>query len=107
MPRLPRLSLFCLYLSALPVHAQDLHIGAELAHGGAGIFVIGALSALALGVTFERLVNFRLAKVAPPALAMHHVFRNRMVGIGIALERQLNRVLDGMPARTLEVVHAH
>ena len=233
MPRLPRLSLFCLYLSALPVHAEDLHIGAELAHGGAGIVVIGALSALALGVTLERLVNFRLAKVAPPALAeeaeslwragrfdqlrarvadgdsslarilgwmveqrhlppeklaarvadmasvelrlqqhkayalnvvatvapivgllgtvvgmiesfhviafngmgdptllaggiskalvntaaglsvalpalaMHHVFRNRMVGIGIALERQLNRVLDGMPARTLEIVHAH
>jgi len=233
MPRLPRLSLFCLYLSTLPVHAEDLHIGAELARGGAGIFVIGALSALALGVTLERLVNFRLAKVAPPALAeeaeclwragrfdqlrarvadgdsslarilgwmveqrhlppeklaarvadmasvelrlqqhkayalnvvatvapivgllgtvvgmiesfhviafngmgdptllaggiskalvntaaglsvalpalaMHHVFRNRMVGIGIALERQLNRVLDGMPARTLEVVHAH
>jgi biopolymer transport protein ExbB len=45
--------------------------------------------------------------VALPSLAMHHVFRNRMVGIGIALERQLNRVLDGVPARTLEVVHAH
>jgi biopolymer transport protein ExbB len=30
-----------------------------------------------------------------------------MVDIGIALERQLNRVLDGMPVRTLEVVHAH
>ena len=233
MLRLPRLGLCCLYLSALPAHAQDLNIGSELAHGGAGIFAIGALSALALGVTFERLANFRLVKVAPPALAeeavslwragrfdqlrarvadgdsslarilgwmveqrhlpaeklaarvaemasvelrlqqhkayalnvvatvapivgllgtvvgmiesfhviafngmgdptllaggiskalvntaaglsvalpslaMHHVFRNRMVGIGIALERQLNRVLDAMPARTLEVVHAH
>jgi biopolymer transport protein ExbB len=233
MPRLPRLGLFCLSLSALPAHAQDLNIGSELVHGGAGVVAIGLLSVLALAVTLERLVNLRLAKVAPPALAeeaenlwrtgrfdqlrarvadgdsslarilgwmveqrhlpaeklavrvaemagvelrlqqhkayalnvvatvapivgllgtvvgmiesfhviafngmgdptllaggiskalvntaaglsvalpslaMHHVFRNRMVGIGIALERQLNRVLDGMPARTLEVVHAH
>jgi biopolymer transport protein ExbB len=233
MSRLPRLGLYCLLVSALPASAQDLNIASELLHGGMGIVAIGALSVLALAVTFERLVNFRLAKVAPPdlaldaetlwrtgrfdqlrervadgdsslarilgwmveqrhlpaeklaarvaemagvelrlqqqkayalnvvatvapivgllgtvigmiesfhviafngmgdptllaggiskalvntaaglsvalpSLAMHHVFRNRMVGIGIALERQLNRVLDGMPARTLEVVHAH
>jgi len=233
MPRLPRLGLFCLSLFTLPAYAQDLNIGSELVHGGAGIFLIGALSVLSVAVTIERLVNFRLRKVAPPdlaeeaenlwrtgrfdqlrarvadgdsclarilgwmvehhhmpaeklaarvaemagvelrlqqhkayalnvvatvapivgllgtvvgmiesfhviafngmgdptllaggiskalvntaaglsvalpSLAMHHVFRNRMVGIGIALERQLNRVLDGMPARTLEVVHAH
>ena len=233
MSRLPRLSLWCLFLPALPARAQDLNIASELMHGGLGIVAIGALSVLALAVTFERLVNFRLAKVAPPdlaldaetlwragrfdqlrelvaggdsslarilgwmveqrhmpaeklaarvaemagvelrlqqqkayalnvvatvapivgllgtvvgmiesfhviafngmgdptllaggiskalvntaaglsvalpSLAMHHVFRNRMVGIGIALERQLNRVLDGMPARALEVVHAH
>ncbi|MCS0582310.1 MotA/TolQ/ExbB proton channel family protein [Massilia pinisoli] len=233
MPRLPRLGLFCLSLFTLPAHAQDLNIGSELVHGGVAIFLIGALSVLSVAVTLERLVNFRLRKVAPPdlaeeaenlwrtgrfdqlrarvgdgdsslarilgwmveqrhlppeklaarvaemagvelrlqqhkayalnvvatvapivgllgtvvgmiesfhviafngmgdptllaggiskalvntaaglsvalpSLAMHHVFRNRMVGIGIALERQLNRVLDGMPARTLEVVHAH
>ena len=233
MSRLPRLGLYGLLLLASPARAQGLNIGSELLHGGLGIVAIGALSVLALAVTFERLVNFRLVKVAPedlaqdaetlwragrfdqlrervagddsslarilgwmveqrhlpaeklaarvaemasvelrlqqqkayalnvvatvapivgllgtvvgmiesfhviafngmgdptllaggiskalvntaaglsvalPSLAMHHVFRNRMVGIGIALERQLNRVLDGMPARTLEVVHAH
>jgi biopolymer transport protein ExbB len=233
MSRLPRLGLYGLLLLASPARAQGLNFGAELLHGGLGVVAIGALSVLALAVTIERLVNFRLAKVAPPdlaldaemlwhagrfdqlrervagadsslarilgwmveqrhlpaeklavrvaemagvelrlqqqkayalnvvatvapivgllgtvvgmiesfhviafngmgdptllaggiskalvntaaglsvalpSLAMHHVFRNRMVGIGIALERQLNRVLDGMPARTLEVVHAH
>jgi biopolymer transport protein ExbB len=233
MSRLLRHGLFGLLLPALPASAQGLNIASELLHGGMGIVAIGALSVLALAVTFERLVNFRIAKVAPPdlaaeaetlwragrfdqlrervadgdsslarilgwmveqrhlpadklatrvaemagvelrlqqqkayalnvvatvapivgllgtvigmiesfhviafngmgdptllaggiskalvntaaglsvalpSLAMHHVFRNRMVGIGIALERQLNRVLDGIPARTLEVVHAH
>ncbi|WP_157201765.1 MotA/TolQ/ExbB proton channel family protein [Massilia sp. Root335] len=233
MSRLSRLGPYGLLLLASPARAQGLNFAAELAHGGLGIVAIGALSVLALAVTLERLVNFRLEKVAPPdlaaeaetlwragrfdqlrervagsgsslarildwmvehrhlpaeklaarvaemagvelrlqqqkayalnvvatvapivgllgtvvgmiesfhviafngmgdptllaggiskalvntaaglsvalpSLAMHHVFRNRMVGIGIALERQLNRVLDGMPARTLEVVHAH
>ena len=233
MSRLPRLVLYGLLLLAPPARAQGLNLAAEVLHGGLGIVAIGALSVLALAVTFERLVNFRLVKVAPPdlaadaemlwhagrfeqlrervadgdcslarilgwmveqrhlpadklagrvaemagvelrlqqqkayalnvvatvapivgllgtvvgmiesfhviafngmgdptllaggiskalvntaaglsvalpSLAMHHVFRNRMVGIGIALERQLNRVLDGVPARTLEVVHAH
>jgi biopolymer transport protein ExbB len=237
MSRLRRLGLCGLLLPtllpALPARAEGLNLAAEVLHGGVGIIAIGALSVLALAVTFERLANFRLAKVAPPdlaldaetlwragrfdqlrervagadsslarilgwmveqrhlpaeklaarvaemagvelrlqqqkayalnvvatvapivgllgtvigmiesfhviafngmgdptllaggiskalvntaaglsvalpSLAMHHVFRNRMVGIGIALERQLNRVLDGMPARTLEVVHAH
>lgn len=220
---------------------QEFNLMAELAHGGVGIVVIGALSVLALAVVFERLANFRLVKVAPPdladeaqalwqagafeqlrervdgadsslarilawmvaqrhlpapalaarvadmaaaelrlqqqkayalnvvatvapivgllgtvvgmiesfhviafngmgdptllaggiskalvntaaglsvalpALALHHVFRNRMVGIGIALERQLNRILDGLPApapasaqvHVPEVLHAH
>jgi len=237
MSRLRRLGLCGLLLPtllpALPARAEGLNIASEVLHGGVGIIAIGALSVLALAVTLERLANFRLAKVAPPdlaldaetlwragrfdqlrervagadsslarilgwmveqrhlpaeklaarvaemagvelrlqqqkayalnvvatvapivgllgtvlgmiesfhviafngmgdptllaggiskalvntaaglsvalpSLAMHHVFRNRMVGIGIALERQLNRVLDGMPARTLEVVHAH
>jgi len=68
---------------------------------------MGDPTLLAGGIS-KALVNTAAGlSVALPALAMHHVFRNRMVGIGIALERQLNRVLDGMPARTLEVVHAH
>jgi biopolymer transport protein ExbB len=233
MSRLARLTPYALLLTVVPARAQGLNITSELLHGGLGIVAIGTLSMLALAVTLERLVNFRLAKVAPPdlaqdaetlwrtggfdqlrervaggesslarilawmveqrhlpaeklaarvaemasvelrlqqqkayalnvvatvapivgllgtvvgmiesfhviafngmgdptllaggiskalvntaaglsvalpSLAMHHVFRNRMVGIGIALERQLNRVLDGMPVRTLEVVHAH
>jgi biopolymer transport protein ExbB len=233
MSRFSRLGLYCLLLPVVPAHAEGLNFASELVHGGMGIVAIGALSVLAVAVTFERLYNFRLAKVAPPdlaaeaeslwragrfdqlhervadgdsslarilgwmveqrhlpaeklaarvaemagvelrlqqqkayalnvvatvapivgllgtvigmiesfhviafngmgdptllaggiskalvntaaglsvalpSLAMHHVFRNRMVGIGIALERQLNRVLDGVPARTLEVVHAH
>jgi biopolymer transport protein ExbB len=233
LSRLPRLGLYGLLLLALPARAQGLNIASELVHGGVGIVAIAALSVLALAVTIERFVNFRLDKVAPPdlahdaeilwraghveqlrervagadsclarilgwmveqrhlpadklaarvaemagvelrlqqqkayalnvvatvapivgllgtvigmiesfhviafngmgdptllaggiskalvntaaglsvalpSLAMHHVFRNRMVGIGIALERQLNRVLDAEPVRTLEVVHAH
>jgi biopolymer transport protein ExbB len=43
--------------------------------------------------------------VALPSLAMHHFFRNRMVNIGILLERQLGRVLDVSRAR--EHSHAH
>jgi len=68
---------------------------------------MGDPTLLAGGIS-KALVNTAAGlSVALPSLAMHHVFRNRMVGIGIALERQLNRVLDGMPTRTLEVVHAH
>jgi biopolymer transport protein ExbB len=68
---------------------------------------MGDPTLLAGGIS-KALVNTAAGlSVALPALAMHHVFRNRMVGIGIELERQLNRVLDGVPARTLEVVHAH
>jgi biopolymer transport protein ExbB len=49
--------------------AQELDLGSQLLQGGTGIFVIGALSVLALAVSFERLANFRAAKVAPQDLA--------------------------------------
>jgi biopolymer transport protein ExbB len=32
--------------------------------------------------------------VALPALALHHYFRNRLVGVGIELETQINRLFD-------------
>lgn len=238
MSSLSRAVVCCsLSMAALPATAEDFNFASQLAHGGIGIIVIGALSVLALAVTLERLANFRLVKVAPPdladeartlwhlgqfdalrelaatsgsslahilvwmaeqhhlkpavlaarvgelaavelrlqqqkayalnvvatvapivgllgtvvgmiesfhaiafngmgdptllaggiskalvntaaglsvalpALAMHHVFRNRMVGIGIALERQLNRILDSAPAPVAtamrEAAHAH
>lgn len=52
-----------------PAGAQELNLASQLLEGGTGIFVIGALSVLALAVTFERLANFRAQKVAPQALA--------------------------------------
>ena len=47
---------------------QTLNVFDELAQGGAGIWVIGALSVLALAVTLERLVRFRAALLAPAGL---------------------------------------
>jgi biopolymer transport protein ExbB len=74
---------------------------------------MGDPTLLAGGIS-KALVNTAAGlSVALPALALHHVFRNRMVGIGIALERQLNRILDGLPAPASaqvyvpEVLHAH
>jgi biopolymer transport protein ExbB len=32
--------------------------------------------------------------VALPALGLHHYFRNRLVGIGMELEAQVNRLFD-------------
>jgi biopolymer transport protein ExbB len=51
--------------------------------------------ALLAGGISKALVNTAAGlSVALPALAMHHFFRNRLVGIGITLERQLNGLLD-------------
>jgi biopolymer transport protein ExbB len=61
------LALCCLPLS--PAGAQELNLAAQLAEGGTGVLVIGALSVLALTVSFERLANFRAQKVAPQDLA--------------------------------------
>lgn len=65
--------------------------------------------ALLAGGISKALVNTAAGlSVALPALAMHHFFRHRLVGIGILLERQLNRVLDNarLPAPQ-EIAHAH
>ena len=40
----------------------------QLAAGGAGIWVIGALSVLAIAVALERLHRFRPSAVVPPGL---------------------------------------
>ena len=81
---------------------------------------MGDPTLLAGGIS-KALVNTAAGlSVALPALAMHHVFRNRLVGIGITLERQLNGLLDlarepALPAEpaqaaraqsTAEAVHA-
>jgi biopolymer transport protein ExbB len=55
---------------------------------------MGDPTLLAGGIS-KALVNTAAGlSVALPALAMHHFFRNRLVGIGIRLERQLNGLLD-------------
>jgi biopolymer transport protein ExbB len=67
-----RRAAFALALSCIPLapaRAQELNLASQLAEGGAGIVVIGALSVLALAVCFERLANFRANKVAPQLLA--------------------------------------
>jgi biopolymer transport protein ExbB len=48
---------------------QELNLASQLIEGGTGVLVTGALSVLALAVSFERLANFRTSKVAPQALA--------------------------------------
>jgi biopolymer transport protein ExbB len=79
---------------------------------------MGDPTLLAGGIS-KALVNTAAGlSVALPALAMHHFFRNRLVGIGIRLERQLNGLLDLVrapapaPARETvpgaqETEHAH
>jgi biopolymer transport protein ExbB len=71
---------------------------------------MGDPTLLAGGIS-KALVNTAAGlSVALPALAMHHVFRNRMVSIGIRLERQLNGLLDlvraPLPAPAREGVRA-
>lgn len=46
----------------------SLNVFEQLAQGGTGIWVIGALSVLALAVTLERLTRFRAARLAPEGL---------------------------------------
>jgi biopolymer transport protein ExbB len=66
---------------------------------------MGAPTLLAGGIS-KALVNTAAGlSVALPALAMHHFFRNRMVGIGITLERQLGRLLDEVRAREAGDAH--
>jgi biopolymer transport protein ExbB len=66
---------------------------------------MGDPTLLAGGIS-KALVNTAAGlSVALPSLAMHHFFRNRMVNIGILLERQLGRLLDEV--RDRETRHAH
>ncbi len=70
MSSFSRMGFFCcLSLAALPAAAQELNIASQLASGGTGVFVIGALSVLALAVSLERLVHLRAGRLAPPGLA--------------------------------------
>ncbi|MGM9486704.1 MotA/TolQ/ExbB proton channel family protein [Ideonella sp. YS5] len=58
---------------------------------------VGDASLLAGGIS-KALVNTAAGlAVALPSLAMHHFFRHRLVTSGLALEEQLERVLDGSP----------
>lgn len=74
---------------------------------------MGDPTLLAGGIS-KALVNTAAGlSVALPSLAMHHFFRNRMVNIGITLERQLGRLLDETRSREhereqqREYSHAH
>lgn len=71
---------------------------------------MGDPTLLAGGIS-KALVNTAAGlSVALPSLAMHHFFRNRMVNIGIRLERQLGGLLDLVrapaPAPARDTVHA-
>lgn len=46
----------------------SLNVFDQLAQGGVGIWIIGALSVLALAVTLERLLRFRAARLSPAGL---------------------------------------
>ncbi|HEY0953636.1 MAG TPA: MotA/TolQ/ExbB proton channel family protein [Roseateles sp.] len=48
--------------------STTLNLFDQLARGGTGIWVIGALSVLALAVTLERLARFRESRLAPAGL---------------------------------------
>ena len=77
----------------------------QLAAGGAGIWVIGALSVLALAVTFERLHRFRRAAIVPPGL-VEEIVPLWQAGRFDALDAALAR--DGsMLARSLRLLVAH
>jgi biopolymer transport protein ExbB len=57
-----------LLLVFTPAAAQELNLFDQLAAGGTGIWVIAAMSVLALAVALERLVRFRAKLIAPPGL---------------------------------------
>jgi biopolymer transport protein ExbB len=61
--------LFYLLAPALPAAAQEFNIASQLANGGLGVLVIGAMSVLALAVCFERFAHCRASKLAPQDLA--------------------------------------
>ena len=62
-------ALCSLLIPMLPAAAQELNLGTQLANGGVGVLVIGALSVLALAVCFERFAHLRARRLAPQDLA--------------------------------------
>lgn len=77
----------------------------QLAAGGAGIWVIAALSVLAIAVALERFHRFRPSAVVPPALA-DEVVPLWQAGRFDELERALVKH-DSVFARTLRFLVAH
>ncbi|HSI58161.1 MAG TPA: hypothetical protein VLA16_11435, partial [Ideonella sp.] len=84
---------------------MQLNFLQQLAAGGAGIWVIGALSVLAIAVALERLHRFRPSAVVPPALA-DEVVPLWQSGRFEALEQALARH-ESVLARTLRFLVAH
>ncbi len=77
----------------------------QLAAGGAGIWVIGALSVLAAAVALERLHRFRPSSVVPPGL-VDEVVPLWQAGRFDELEQALARY-DSVLAGTLRFLVAH
>ena len=77
----------------------------QLAAGGIGIWVIGALSILAIAVAFERLHRFRRAAIVPPGL-VDEIVPLWQAGQFDALEQALGRN-DSVLARTLRFLVTH
>lgn len=75
-----------------------------IAHAGG----LGDPALLAGGIS-KALVNTAAGlAVALPALGLHHYFRNRLVGVGIELESQVNHLLDeAVLRRPAEAADAH
>jgi biopolymer transport protein ExbB len=68
MPSRRALLLAATLSGASAAHAQALNVFDQLSTGGLGVWVIGALSVLALTVSLERLWRFRAVRLAPPGL---------------------------------------
>jgi biopolymer transport protein ExbB len=63
--------------------------------------------ALLAGGISKALVNTAAGlSVALPALALHHFFKHRLTTVGLAMETQINRVIDEVLLHS-EVHHAH
>lgn len=84
---------------------MQLNFYEQLVAGGAGIWVIGALSVLAIAVALERLHRFRPGAVVPPAL-VDEVVPLWQGGRFDELEQALARN-DSVLARTLRFLVAH
>jgi biopolymer transport protein ExbB len=77
----------------------------QLSAGGAGIWVIGALSVLMIAVTLERLRSFRRSAIAPPGL-VDEIVPLWQAGRHEEVEKVLAR-RDSILARALQFLLAH